>query len=40
MSEQLLDAKMWNKYQFLTVWYNEDYDGDLEGMKITKIEHS
>ena len=40
VSEQLPDAKMWDKYLLLTVWYNEDHDGDLEGMNMTKIEHS
>ena len=40
MSEQLPGAKMWDKYRFLTVWYNEDHDGDLDGMNMTKIEHS
>ena len=37
MSEQLPDAKMWDKY--LMVWCNKDHNSDLESMNMTKIEH-
>ena len=30
VNEQLTDTKIWDRYQLLTVRYNEDHDGDLE----------